>query len=538
VVDSKQEQIAFLRSFPLLSLSLTFLLGIVFASIFQATLWIWCLLFGLAAASFTFLRRRVSSRTTLLLLAASLLFIGAARFQIAQPRFDDGDLAFYNDLSETVEVRGLVVKPPTLQDTYTELRLRAQEISMANTETHPLDGLLLARVNLGQDWQYGDRVLLRGELQTPPEFEDFSYRDYLARQGIHSLMSFASAEKLEINQGNPFWAVLYGLRQRSEDLLYRLYPDPEASLFAGILLGDESGLSDSLKTAFNDTGTRHIIAISGFNISIIAGLFLMVFSHWVGMRRGAWLAALGIGLYTLLVGAEASVVRAAIMGLLALLARQVGRQSFALNTLVFTAALMALFNPLLLWDIGFQLSFAATLGLVLYADRIKARTDDWMAAHLSKNWARRLSSPLNEYVVFSLAAQITTLPLLLFYFERFSWFSLPVNLLILPVQPALMVLGGASVLLGLMIFPLGSLLSFLGWPLAAYTIRIVEAFAAIPWVSQNFSSFSLGYVFFYYGFLLFVTFPALRPRFDLKKIHPSVDWPRWQPYAYGPGAPY
>ena len=112
MVDSKQEQIPFLRSFPLLSLSLTFLLGIVFASIFQAALWTWCLLFGLAAASFTFLRRRVSSRTTLLLLAASLLFIGAARFQIAQPHFDDGDLAFYNDLSETVEVRGLVVKHP------------------------------------------------------------------------------------------------------------------------------------------------------------------------------------------------------------------------------------------------------------------------------------------------------------------------------------------------------------------------------------------------------------------------------------------
>ena len=139
MVDSKQEQIHFLRSFPLLWLSLIFLLGIVFASVFQASFWAWLLLAALAAASFFFVRRRVSWRTNILLLAASLLFIGAARFQITQPHFSPDDLAFYNDLTEPVEVRGLVVKPPVVQDSYIELRVRAQEISMANTKTHPVD---------------------------------------------------------------------------------------------------------------------------------------------------------------------------------------------------------------------------------------------------------------------------------------------------------------------------------------------------------------------------------------------------------------
>ncbi|PJF23983.1 MAG: hypothetical protein CUN53_20140, partial [Phototrophicales bacterium] len=150
----------------------------------------------------------------------------------------------------------------------------------------------------------------------------------------------ASVTVLPGNRGNPVFRAIYAFKERSLENIYRLFPDPESSLLAGILLGVDTGLTKELQEAFKNTGTAHIIAISGFNISIIAALFVTFFSRFLGERRGRLLAILGIALYTFLVGADAAVVRAAIMGTLALLARQVGRRQMALNTLLGVALIM------------------------------------------------------------------------------------------------------------------------------------------------------------------------------------------------------
>lgn len=520
-MDSKRDQASAFRALPLLWLSLAFLAGLLLASLLPAPWWLWFLLAASLAFSIAVFRKRLGWLPQFALAAACLLLLGATRYAGAQPIFAPTDLAYYNDSAGFVELRGLVAKPPVNQDSYVELRVEAEQLTFANGETRNVRGLVLAQVNFGEEWHYGDRILLRGELQTPTENADFSYRDYLARQGIYSQMPFAAAERLASGQGSPFWAAIYGLRQFGIQTLTKIYPAREAALLAGILLGDESGLSDSLKTAFNDTGTRHVIAISGFNISIIAGVFLTLFSRWLGVRKGAWLAAAAIGFYTLLVGADASVVRAAIMGIVALIALQLGRQAFALNTLAFSAALMALLNPLLIWDVGFQLSFAATLGILLYAEPMRLRAYQWIDTRFSKEWARRLSGSLNAYAFMTIAAQITTLPILLFYFQRLSLLSLPANLLILPAQPALMILGGASVLVGMIAAPLGQILAFFGWALAAYTIRLVEFFAALPWASQSFSTFTPILVFLYFAFLATLTFKSLRTYVFSLRLRPA-----------------
>ena len=485
-------------------------------------LWLWLLLAGLFVAAVIGLRTRTSGLPQSALIAACVLFLGATRYEAAQPNIGPNDLAYYNDTGNWIEIRGKLEKPPIPKDSYVELWVRVEELTFPHGNSQPVGGLLLARVDYGINWRYGDRLLLSGKLTTPTEYEDFSYRDYLARQGVYSLMPFAAAEKLETGVGNPFWAAMYSLRERGLETLYRLYPPREAALLAGILLGDESGLSERVKTSFNDTGTRHIIAISGFNISIIAGLFLALFSRWLGARRGAWVAGGGIALYTLLVGADAAVVRAAIMGILALVALQTGRQSFALNTLGFSAAVMALVNPLVLWDIGFQLSFTATLGLVLYSEPLRLRVTYWLGAHLRADWAKQLGRLVNGYVLLTVAAQITTLPILLYYFHRLSIFSLPANLLILPVQPALMVLGGLSVLVGTVFLPLGQLIAYFDWTLTTYTIRIVEFFAGLPWASQALTGFSLSLVIVYYAILATISIQAIRERVRSIQFQPTI----------------
>ena len=521
-MENKSGNPSLLRALPLLWLSITFLAGILFASLVAVSLWVWLPLSGLAAAATIAFRKHNSWTLRFFLAAACILFLGAARYQVSHPVIDTDNLAYYNDTGSWVEIRGILEQPVVQKDGYIELFIRAENIQFQNGESQQVTGLLLARTEYRADLNYGDRLLLSGELITPPVYEDFSYRDYLARQSIYALMPFGSVEKLESGRGNPLWAALYVLRERGVETLYRIYPAREASLLAGILLGDESGLSENMKLVFNETGTRHIIAISGFNISIIAGFFLALFGRWLGARRGAWAAGIGIGLYTLLVGADTSVVRAAIMGILTLFALQTGRQSLALNSLGFSAALMTLMNPLVLWDIGFQLSFAATLGLVLYSEPLRARVDRWLDAHLLDDLAKRISRPINDYLVLTVAAQIITLPILLYYFHRLSIFSLPANLLILPAQPALMVLGGSSVLAGIILLPLGQLVGTFGWALAAYTIRIVEFFGNLPWASQSLSSFPLILVLLYFAFLAVISIPALRQRIRSFHIQPVV----------------
>ncbi|MGH2582624.1 MAG: ComEC/Rec2 family competence protein [Anaerolineales bacterium] len=520
-MESK-ERFPFLRQLPLLWISLAFLVGIPLAFLIALAPFAWAALTLLAGALAFFAHTRKQNWN--LWFAFALLFsllAGALRYSIAQSRFDFSDLAFHNDRSEIVEITGIIIKPPVTRDKYVEMIVRAEQIAFSSDSRLPVGGTVLARVIYSNQLAYGDRIILRGELTTSLIFEDLSYRDYLARQGIHSQMPLAAADRIASGQGNPLWAALYALRSRSLQTIYRIYPDPEASLFAGILLGEESGISDRLKIAFNNTGTRHIVAISGFNISIIAGLFLATLTRWLGIRRGIWLAATGVVLYTLLVGAEASVVRAAIMGVIALAARQVGRQQFALNTLAFSAGLMALINPLVIWDVGFQLSFAATLGLILFADPMEQGLDAILAKRVSKETQNRVSGPIYEYFLLTTAAQITTLPLLLYHFERFSFVSLPANMLILWAQPAVMIVGGFSVIFGLVSTTLGQLIGFIGWPFAAYTIRIVEILAPLASAPQAIHSVSPLAVAAYYVLIAILATPVLRKRVALPQIRPA-----------------
>ena len=460
----------------------------------------------------------------LLGIAALLVFmLGMLRFEISQKDFDAGDLAFYNDRQSWVEVIGLIADPPIKKDGFTELRIQAESLEIPiYSDKIFIEGGLLVRTNDEVDWAYGDRVLIRGKLEYALEFEDFSYRSYLARQGIDSLISFAEVIQLEVGQGNSFLTALFLIRAQALQKLKALYPEPESALLSGILLGEESGLSNSLKEDFNVTGARHIIAISGFNITIIAGIFISLFRRLLGPHRGTWLAIFGIAIYTLLVGADAPVVRAAIMGTFALLARQTGRYQAGLVALSLSAALMALANPHILWDVGFQLSFVATLGLILYADRLANGAEKLIAKLFNQKLAIRIRSPLSEFFLLTIAAQITTFPLILYHFHRLSWSSLPTNLIILPAQPAVMLIGGLSLLLSFLFFPIGQFFAWVTWPFVAFTIRVVELFASFSWTSQALSDLSPYFVISYFAILAFITFRPRSISFKNISIKPAL----------------
>ncbi len=494
---------------PLLWLTFAFIIGIVTANLLHQAALAWmaaalaCLVLSIPLRRLRFARWNSPP----LLLALAILFAGGWRYQIAQPEITPFHIAWYNDREYEVLVTGMVLEPPDVRDSYANLKIEVQRVDTGNDQPLPAEGLILARVDPDEAYAYGEIIRLRGKLKTPPENEDFSYRDYLARFGIHSYMSSAKVTHLPFPSGsNPLMAGIYTLKARALTNLYQLFPDPEASLMAGILLGVDTGLPPDLQQAFKDTGTAHIIAISGFNIAIIAGLFATFFSRFLGPRRGALAAVIGIGLYTLLVGGDAAVVRAAIMGGFSLFARQVGRRQQGLNTLMIVAALMAVINPFVLWDVGFQLSFFATLGLILYAGPFQEWAERQIARRASADMAPKIAGPLAEFVLFTMAAQLTTLPIMAYHFGRISLVSLLVNPVILPVQPPVMLVSGLALVLSLVWLPLGQVAAWGAWPFPLYTIRMVEWFDRLPHGVIVLGEFGLLYIFLFYVGLFGMTF--------------------------------
>ncbi|MGA2490221.1 MAG: ComEC/Rec2 family competence protein [Anaerolineales bacterium] len=507
---------------PLFWLSLAFLAGILFAQQVQASTLVWLILAGVAVVLALLVRLLLPrlkatlfnlQPATLFLLALSLVafFFGAVRYQVTIPTVDARYIAWYNDRDYELLITGTLADPPDVRDTYTNLRMNVTSVNTGD-QSLPVNGLILARIAPGGDWQYGDVVRLRGHLKTPPSDEYFSYQDYLAHQGILAYMPDAEATLLPFTDGSPVLRRLYAFKAYAIDKVYQIFPDPEASLLAGILLGDDNGIPADLQQAYQNTGTAHIIAISGFNITIIAGLFILLFSRLFGQRKGAIAAIIGIVVYTVLVGASASVVRAAIMGGLAIFARQVGRRQNGLNTLAFTGAVMGIFNPNVLWDVGFQLTFAATLGLILYAQPFQDWFTGLVARRVPAETARKIADPVGTYVLFTLAAQLATLPIMAYQFGRISLIAVIANPFILPAQPAVEVLGGLALLLSFIYLPLGKLAAWIAWPFAAYTNRAVEFFNGFPHGVLVLGDFSFLFVLMFYSVLLALTFtrPGLK----------------------------
>ncbi|MBK7179698.1 MAG: DNA internalization-related competence protein ComEC/Rec2 [Chloroflexi bacterium] len=463
----------------LVVLAVAWLAGIWLASqvMWSWLAWVGTAVFALIIALFT---RRLG-QPALAFAALAALALGGARYILSLPTIDETHIAYYNDTAGEVGILGVVVKEPDVRDRYTNLQVAAEQITFADGATHPVTGLVLVRANRFPEIPYGARVGVNGRLETPPEFDTFSYKDYLARQGVYSLINAPRISILAEGQGNPLYQAIFAFKARAQAAINTSISDPQAALLSGILLGSDNGIPPDLADDFRATGMTHVIAISGFNIALLVGLFVGLGERFLSRRAAALAAVVGVAVYTILVGADASVVRAAIMGSLFLLtSRWLGRPNFALASLFLAALAMTLLNPHLLWDVGFQLSFAATLGLMLYADPFVQWTRRRLYKWLDKPILDASMGVLSEAVLITIAAQILTLPLMMAYFQQLSLISLVANALILPAQPGVMIWGGLTTLAGMAAPVVGQIFAWVAWLFLSYTIVLVRALATVP----------------------------------------------------------
>ncbi len=496
----------------LVYITLSWLSGIALRRADAAPLWL--LLMPAVLGLFAFVLTR-NQRARVMASCLIALSLGAGRMMLAEPTFDEGHIASYNDTG-VIRVQGMVIDAPDVRDTHTNLQLRVTGRVLDSGEVEPLTGEVLVQAALADEVSYGSLIEISGQIETPPEWEDFSYRDYLARQGIHSLMRYVQVDTLPGQGGSPVRRALLSARGAAFEMINRLLPDPQASLLSGILLGIETGIPENVRASFDAADATHIIAISGSNLVILAGLVMAVSARFANPRVTTGITIAVLLVYSLFVGGDAAVMRAAVMVSLSLIAVQLGRQTYGLTSLAFAALLFTVINPLTLWDLSFQLSFMATLGLVLYSTPLQNLSTQLFTGLLGEDRAMQITSALSDGILVTMAVQLTTRPLMMLYFGRFSLVSLPVNLLIGPLQPPLMMLGGIGTALALLIEPLGQVFLWGSWAFLSLTLGIVEFFAGLSAASMEVSILNPLPIILFYGVLFGLTALVSGPE-DIRK---------------------
>jgi len=320
----------------------------------------------------------------------------------------------------------------------------------------------------------GDRIGLSGRIRPPPEDD---YGAYLGRIGAVGTLRADGLEVLPAT--GSLGGQLEGLRRAAADGLDRSIPEPEAGLAAGVLIGLRDRVDRDLAAAFTTAGASHVVAISGWNIAIVAST-LAALATGLQQRRRAILTAVAIVLYVAFVGPSASVVRAGVMAGVALLARELGRPGTAAAALGWAVAGLLLVDPAWIDDAGFRLSVLATAGIIAWGASLTER--------LSGTVPGRLRRWLAEILGVSLAAQAATTPIVLLEFGRLSLVAPAVNLIVVPLVPPAMAAGalalGAGLLTGLGLPSLVAVLVGLpAWALYATMVAAVRLGAGLPMAS-------------------------------------------------------
>jgi competence protein ComEC len=304
-------------------------------------------------------------------------------------------------------------------------------------------------------------------LETPAVFDDFNYKNYLKKDGIYSVIYYPEVELLNRKSYRDPVSIIFDFKDRLRQVIYRFLSPPQSEILGGMILGDNNRMSQELKEKLNITGVRHITAVSGMNILIILGILMSLFL-FLGFWRGQafYISITAIWLFIVLIGFQASGVRAGIMASLLLVGRKIGRQSFSWRGIIIAAAIMLIINPMLLfYDVSFQLSFLATLGIISLGSSLKK----WL------KW---------DVLIMTVSAYVFTLPILIYNFGQISSVGLLVNLLIVPFVYWITILGFIFVLIGLFWQSLAWFLSFPVWLLLTYIIKIVDLFSQ-PWLAKN-----------------------------------------------------
>lgn len=476
----------------LIRLVCAWMLGIVAAHYLRpAPLW---LLGGAGLGLLAALAARGRPRAAAALALCAAL--GALRYAAGLPEIGPSSVAALVGQGELALV-GSVAADPRRSEDGQRLTVAVEGVVRGGA-TQPVEGLALVVLPPYPAYSYGDRLVVTGELEAPrgPRRPgDFDYRAYLAHRGIFAIMQEPMAvEPLQGRAGLAPLAGLLSFRQACRDVLLRALPEPQAALAVGIVLGIQSSIPPEVYSAFSITGTSHILVVSGWNFTIVAGVLGGVAAR-LRLGRGSTLALalVVMWVYAIFTGASAAVLRAAAMASLAAVGRATERQSEPWRLLFAGCWLISLADPHTLWDLGFQLSALATGSLFAFAKPVEA----WFGRRRPFSWPAM--APVSEALTATMAAQVLTLPLILYQFGNLSLVAPLANVLIVPVVPYAMMLCTLALVAGLIWLPLGQWLAPLAWLPLTWMSESVRLLAAPRWAAILIPPFPLWALLAFYA---------------------------------------
>jgi len=418
--------------------------------------------------------------------AAALFFIAVG---LGQLRYQQADLSgrqsdLQNKTGQRVSLVGIVSDEPEQKENYNRLVL----------EDEKSESKILVYIPIYPQYKYGDKLKISGILKKPENFSaDFSWPAYLAKDDIYYEMFYPQTEF--VSAGNGFWLKekLFALKAKFLLAISKVTPEPHSAFLGGITIGARESLPKDLEEKFRTTGVAHIVALSGYNITIVAETIMLFFGflpQYLAIGGGV----IGVILFAIMTGASATVLRASIMALLALTAKATGRIYTVSWALFLAGFFMVWQNPKILrFDTSFQLSFLATLGLIYISPIVK-------------NKLGFVTDKFNLREIFSatVSAQIAVLPLLVYKTGLISLVGLPVNFLILPFIPLTMFFGFATGIFGMINYFLSLPFAWASFILLQYELFIVDIFAKLPFSAVSIASFSEVFLILSYVVIFFI----------------------------------
>ena len=482
------------RSFFLFTAA--FLFGVALNSIILGVHMIF-IIAGLSLSIFLVVIFWNSSAIKVFLLCAIFFFVGMARLELD---IRPGDSRLYARKDERISFEGTVIKS---SKGIRWLVLEASIEFLLPYREEKINDRILIFLPPARDYEIGEKLLVSCDLRESKEWPRRSPRWICLPESVRYLGRVDSGV---------FTGLISDARARFFDGLRASFPEPQFSLAGGLLLGNNFGFSQKLMDSFVRTGTAHIVAVSGWNVTMISN-FVLIALLSLGCSRRRTLPALIVFIifYALLTGGGSSIVRAGIMGAMAGTAWHIGRSYSVKNALAAAAVVMVFVSPrVLLFDAGFALSFAATAGLMIFAQKFKYSKKENSDAHILL-W-------IKETTAQTAAAMVLTAPLILYLFGNFSFVAPLANLLILPVVPLATALSFLAACAGMISSYAGELMGLLAWLPLTYIIRSAEILAALPIASVNIGNL-------YTRLLILATVPAiLAIRLLIKRRKDKSGW--------------
>ncbi len=414
-------------------------------------------------------------------------------------RFDSVDQptpqVFESQVGERINLHGEIVDEPDTRENNQKLIIKTKEV-----KENIVNIKVLATVDLGEDYKYGDEVNFSGKLQKPENFltdqgKEFDYVNYLRKDGILYSMNYADVEVISRGNGNKIKSSLFYVKEKFLEKINFAIDSPEDLLMGGLILGERASFSAELREQFIDTGTIHIVALSGYNVTIIAEWIMKLFA-FLPLNVGIGLGIFTILLFVIMAGGQSTALRAGVMATLALIARATGRNYDVARALILAGVLMILFNPyLLVYDVSFQLSFIATVAVIFLAPRIE-KYFLWVTE----------SFGLRDIASVTCAAYIFVLPFILYKMGNLSVVALPANILVLPFIPFTMLLGFLTGFFGLFWYGFSIPIGFVAYLFLHYELSVIAFLASFSFASFSIPNFPLTLTLLVYIYFIYMLF--------------------------------